>query len=109
MAYNEFPVPVDDMFNDREHRRQLARSVKGLLEGKRNQMGTLTLTAASTTTTIVSDRITPDTVAILIPLSANAVAALGALYQTRAAGTLTLTHGATGATIGLDFVYILVG
>lgn len=108
MALNHFVTPQQDSTDEREHRRQLARAVSGLLAGKRNAMGVLTLTANVTTSTITDSRITPDTVAVLVPTTANAAGAVGGLYQVATAGVLTVHHAST-ATTDRTFVFILVG
>lgn len=108
MPQNQFPgVPVDKA-SDVEHRRDLARAVNGLLRGERNATGQVTLTASSTTSTISDSRITADTVAILMPLTAHAAAAVAGLWQTAAAGAITLTHAST-ADVDKTFYFVLVG
>lgn len=108
MSQNLFPIPAAFKVDADEHRRDIARAVAGLMIGRRNGMGLVTLTASSTTTVISDSRITPDTIAILEPLSATAAGAVGGLYQTATAGSITLTHASTAAT-DKNFAFVLVG
>ena len=64
-----------------EWQRLQAETVNGLMNGKDNGTGQLTLTASSATTTLTDKRIGPDTKIVLIPLDSNAAAELVALYQ----------------------------
>lgn len=93
--------------------RLLLRVVKGIMQGKTNNTGTLTLTenSATTTVTFAAGRIGSGTVLSLTPTTANAAGALSGLYVSGrdvSAGTLTLTHANTSTT-DRTFAYTLVG
>jgi hypothetical protein len=93
--------------------RKLIRVIKGIMQGKTNNTGTITLTANSTTTTVTfaAGRIGQDTVLLLTPTTSNAAGALSGLYvsgRSVANNTLTLTHANT-ATLDRTFSYALIG
>lgn len=108
MPKNQFRTPPVDKANEREHRRDLARAIEGLLRGLRNGTGNVTLTALTTTTEIEDTNITPDTVAILVPLTLTAAAAQATTYQTANAGSITLHH-ASAASVDREFAFVLFG
>lgn len=91
-----------------QFQRESARAVNGLLLGKSNNVYTVTLTAGVAVTTISNSQITADTVAVLVPTTANAAAALATTYQTAAPGAITLNH-ANNAQVDRTFRYVLVG
>lgn len=79
------------------------------LQGKLNSTGTKTLTASSATTTLDDYYITPDSVILFMPTTANAAAAMTNLYvSSRGSGTATLTH-TNNAQTDRDFSYVVLG
>lgn len=87
----------------------LSQAVNQILKGRTNNVGDVTLTANSATTTLLNPLITPDSHISLRALTANAAAALGGLYvSARAAGTATLTH-ANNAQVDKTFTYTIHG
>ncbi len=90
--------------------RQVSEVVRGLMDGKSNNTGLITLTAGGATTTALSDaRIGYDSVIIFSPLTANAAGFLGGLYvSARTQGAATLTHAANSAA-DRKYAYIIVG
>jgi hypothetical protein len=95
--------------NEQEHRRQIAQAVNQQLTGKLNAVLQVTLTAGSTTTSVIDKRIGANTFFGFCPLTADAAAALGGLYvSSQANGTATLTHANT-ATVDRTFNVLLIG
>lgn len=95
--------------NSVEHRRQLARAVNGILQGKTNNVVQVTLTANATTTTVTDTRIGANTGLFFSPLTADAAGALSGLYvSAQQNGSATLTHANT-ATTDRTFNVLLVG
>lgn len=97
--------------------RRIARVVNSLLQGKTNNVGTVTLTtnAASTVITLPDGLLGADTVILFDPLTANAAADLygGAMYVTTAnrnvlSKTITITHP-NNANADKAFRYTLIG
>ena len=84
-----------------EHRRLLAQSIGGLLDGRSFNAGSVTLTA-STATTVVSDRRAGvDSVITFMPKTANAAAEIGAgsMYvSARGDESFTITHASNAQT-----------
>lgn len=80
--------------------RTVAEVVNNLLRGKTNNTGTVTLAASSaTTTTLDNALISPESVIVLMPTTANAAAWMNDVYvSARANGSATLTHSANTAT-----------
>ena len=81
----------------------------GTQQGKLNNTSTITLVAASAATTVVDDRIGPDSQVFLAPRTLNAAAALATTYQdTTLNGSAVLVH-AIGATTNRTFGYAVIG
>jgi hypothetical protein len=93
--------------------RKMIRVTKGMMQGKTNNTGTLTLTPSSTTTvlTFATGQIGQDTCIFLIPKTSTAAGALSSLYissRNVSTNTLTLTHASTAATDKI-YGYSLIG
>lgn len=83
--------------------------LRGAMDGKTNNTGTVTLRASETTTTIADARIGTGSVILLMPLSATAAAAMDAVYvSARGKQTATLTHDSDAAT-DRAFAYAVIG
>lgn len=77
--------------------------------GKLNAVGTVTLTASSTTTTLTDPRIGAESVILFMPTTANAKTAAANLYvSARASGSATLTHSSS-ANVDQTFGYVVLG
>lgn len=88
---------------------QVATTINEMLKGRGNNVGEITLTPSSTTTTISDIRIKQTMTVVLIPRTANAAAAMTNVYISAVAdGSITLTHAST-ATVDRTFDYILHG
>ena len=88
---------------------QAERTINEMLKGRANNVGEITLTASSTTTTIDDIRIKQTMTAVLIPRTATAAAAMTNVYISAVAdGSITLTH-ANAATVDRTFDYVLHG
>lgn len=86
-----------------------AESINGLIAGKLDVTGEITLTASSTTTSVVDTQFESQMVPLFVPLTANASAALGGLYvSARSNGGFTLTH-ASNAQTDKTFAYVRLG
>lgn len=93
------------------HLRLVANTINGLLIGKTNAFGAVTLTAASTTTAVTDARVGGESVITWMPKTANAAAEIGAggMYvSARGDGTFTITH-ASNAQTDRDFEYSING
>lgn len=86
-----------------------AESINGLIDGKQDVTGTVTLAANVTTTTVVDNKFESGMVPVFVPLSANAAAALAGLYvSARAYREFTLTH-ANNSQTDRHFAYVRFG
>lgn len=101
--------------NEKEHRRQLARGINSVLQGKLNATTTVTLAAGVTTTTVTDARITNNTFIDFMPQTANAAAALAGIYITgRMAasgvvkGSAVINH-ANNAQVDRTFTVLFIG
>jgi hypothetical protein len=103
------PVPLDHE-EEEEHRRILSEAVNNILEGKINPLGSVTLTANSTTTTMTDRRIGPNSVIIFMPTTANAKSEGAPWVSARATteNTCTLNHSSNSA-LDLAFDYCILG
>lgn len=113
MAFSGIPEtpPSPPVFPD--WARQVNRMLNSFLNGKTNNIGSFTLTASSTTTTLTfaTGQLGQDTVISWTPTTANAASATASLYVSSrdvANKTLTLTHAST-ADIDKTFSYVLTG
>src|SRR5438477_6510123 len=90
---------------------RIVRAIRELFEGRRNTTGSLTLTASAASTIVKHLNFGIDSVPLLVPKSANAVAEMGngPIYvSARANGSFTLTH-ANNAQIDRIFLYAFDG
>ena len=92
--------------------RRLQEAVNALGSGRSNAIGTLTLSANASNTTLTDRRIGIDSRVMLLPLTANAAAALYAapfvLKSAQGIGAITFAH-ASNAQIDRRFDYIIQG
>lgn len=111
MTDASFQVPPLRHPQEEEHRYQLALAMRRLFDAKVNTVSTVTLTANAATTTITDNRIGANTIAVLVPTTANAAAALATTYQTlpnAANGSAVLNH-ASNAQSDKTFGVLLIG
>lgn len=90
--------------------RAVSEVVRGIMDGKTNNTGTVTLAASSATSTTLNDpRIGYDSVILFMPMTANAAAFLTAFYvSARSQGSATITHSANTLS-DRKFAYVVVG
>lgn len=101
-------VPLRGMSAEQQLTRH-AESINGLISGKLDVIGEVTLTASSTTTDVVDTQFESQMVPVFVALTANAAAALGGLYvSARTNGGFTLTH-ASNAQTDKTFAYVRLG
>ena len=108
MAVNVVAVTWRD---EKEHRRELARAVNNISNGRSNAFGSVTLDANQATTTLTDARIGADSVIAFMPTTANAAAEVGAggMYVgTVVNGSATITH-ANNAQADRTFGYAIQG
>ena len=90
--------------------RSVAEVVNGIMNGKTNNTGTVTLGTSVTSTTLNDARIGADSVILFMPTNANAatIFAGGSLYvSSRGKGTATITHPTT--LLSSTFAYVVIG
>ena len=107
-SYRTVPLTWTNLL---EHVRLMAEVVNGLMNGKINATGTVTLTANQATTTLADLRIGPDSVILFMATTANAAAEAGAggMYvSSRGKQTAVITH-ANNAQTNRDFSYCVLG
>ena len=106
IARNAVPTHLSDQA---EWLRLIASAVNGMLQGKTLNIGSVTLTANSATTTLADSRIGPKSFIGFMPTTSNAAAALSGLYVTgRGDSTCTLNH-ANNAQSDKTFSYVVIG
>ena len=89
--------------------RAVAEIVNGIMNGKTNNTGTITLNSSSTSTTLTDARISAESVIIMTPMSLNAAKEFGTCYiSARTNGSATISHQNTGHA-DLNYTYIVVG
>lgn len=86
-----------------------AESINGLISGRQDVTGSVTLTANSATTTVTDNQFESGMVPVFVPTTANAAAAIGGMYvSARTEGGFTLTH-ANNAQADKSFLYVRFG
>ena len=90
--------------------RQVAEVVRGLMDGKSNNTGSVTLaTGGATTTTLDDRRISADSVVMFVRASAAAYADSSVIYtSSQGQGTATITHPAN-STANKTYKYVVIG
>jgi hypothetical protein len=90
--------------------RAVAEVVRGVMDGKTNNTGSVTFAVGGATTTTINDeRIGYGSIILLMPLTANAASSLSTSYiSNRAQGSATITHSANVIT-DKKYGYIVVG
>ncbi len=95
--------------DEAQHRFVIADALNRAIRGNLDAVGTFTLAAGVTTTTVTDNLFYFDQVVVWSPTTANAAAALAGLYiSARANGSFTLTHANTGTT-DRTFFYVRLG
>jgi hypothetical protein len=88
---------------------KIVLAVNELFQGRSHAVGTVTLRANQTTTTVSSDTCGDESVILLSPTTANAAAALATTYVSAVTqGSFTLTH-ANNAQTDKTFGYVALG
>jgi hypothetical protein len=110
MSYNNMPKHNPDPI---EWLRRTEPVVNGLMQGKSNNYGTVTLTAnaASTTVTEAPNRISSSCVILFMPTTSNAAVANQTMYVSNrdpANNQFTITH-ANNAQSDKTFRYVIIG
>jgi hypothetical protein len=90
--------------------REVSEVVNGVLNGKINSKGTITLSVSPETTTIISDeRISVESVILLSPKTANAASELSSVYfSDQSSGQATITHNLSSLT-DRTYGYVVLG
>lgn len=92
-------VPIEWEGEEREHRRKIALALNGVLRGQLNNLGSVTLTASSTTSAVRNPNVSAGSKIFLFPTTANAATALATTYKSAAEeGLITLTHASNAQT-----------
>lgn len=81
--------------------RRLAIAINGIIDGRTDNYGSVTLTASTATTVVSEARVTDFSTINLTPVTANAAAELGAggMYvSAKAIGSFTITHANNAQT-----------
>ncbi len=93
-----------------EWQRLSAEVINGLMDGKDNATGTLTLDINVATTTLIDRRIGPDTIVVLVPTSANAKAE-GTPWQTlpNVTRSQAVLNHVNSATADRTYAFVLRG
>jgi hypothetical protein len=88
--------------------RAVAEIVNGMMDGKTNNTGSITLRQSQTTTTITDARISRDSVILFMPLNNRAAQEISTIYiSARTNGSATITHGSHN--FDMTFGYAVVG
>jgi hypothetical protein len=91
--------------------KKIVLALQNLAAGRSNAVGSVTLAAGSSTTTVTTANCAQNSTPILTPASASAAAEVGngAMYVSAVTnGSFTITH-TNSATTGRTFLYALLG
>ncbi len=104
-----YPTAPPYWANAEEGFRKLAELINSLRDGKINSVGSVTLTANSTTTTLSDPKIGPNSHVSLTPTTDSATTAWAAgIKVVSSDGTATLTHNNT-ADLDKTLTYSILG
>jgi len=89
---------------------RINQAIRDLFAGRSNAVGSVTLTASTTTTVVTSLNIGEDSKIFLMPTTANAAAdfVAGVYISTVASGTFTITHPSDADT-DKTFFWVALG
>jgi len=90
--------------------RAVSEVVNGIMNGKTNNTGEITLNQGATSTTLTNERISANSVILFMPLNDHAADELahGHMYvSARNKGSATITHG--NHMHDMIFAYVIVG
>lgn len=91
------------------HLWNLTDAINAIIDGRSNAVGSVTLTANTTTTVVEDNRFQSEMIPMLCPMTANAAAAVTTTYVSdRTKGSFTLTH-ANNAQLDREFGYVRFG
>lgn len=96
---NKVPAVWSDVAG---HLRRLANAINELVDGKSNATGSVTLTNSATTTTVINERCSSDSVVLLMPKSAASAAE--AWHIAPANGQFVITHSNDVTTRSFGYV-----
>ncbi len=86
-----------------------AESINGLIDGRQDVTGAVTLAANAATTVVEDNKFESQMTPVFVPTTANAAGALSGMYvSARINGGFTLTHANT-ATTDRTFQYVRFG
>jgi hypothetical protein len=90
--------------------RAVAEVVRGIMDGKTNNTGSITLaTGGATSTTLTDRRIGPDSVIVFVPASSAANADSARIYaSSQGQGTCTVNH-VTNIVANKTYRYAIIG
>jgi hypothetical protein len=88
--------------------KKIVRSLRELAQGRSNGVGTVTLAAGATSTTVIDQNCAAGSHIGLTPQTADASAALATTYIATSNGSFTLTH-ANNSQTDRTFTYAIVG
>jgi len=94
----------EDLNNERQHRKALARAINTVMSGQTNNTIMVTLTPAAPTTTIVDSRISASTACHCVPTTLSAAGEVPTLFIVPQAGQAVLYHTVSAVT---DRVFIM--
>ena len=87
----------------------IATTINEMLNGRDNSVGTFTLSAGVTSTTVTDNLFNSDMAPLWTPTTSNAAGALSGMYvSSRANGQFVITHANT-ATTDRTFLYVRRG
>lgn len=111
MTISEYPTPSQDLPDEHQHRRQIARALALAQHGKTNNVIDVTLANNDTKTTISDARIGATTFPIPLPVHADSWGMAKMPFVTdsgRVNGSFIASHSAV-ASANLNFKFILIG
>jgi hypothetical protein len=104
-----FPTVPHGIPDVQRNLRLLAESINGVLVGRTNNTGEITISRGATTTTLTDPRLSVFSVVVFSPMTANAAANIPyALEANRSNGEWTLTHTAIEQD-NQTFSYAIIG
>ena len=105
---NNYPAPPLQIKFDLPTLRLVVQSLAKAIIGKTNNVGTVTLAASATSTTVDNTLCNANSAILFQPTTAHAAADFGSLYAVAGDGSFVIHH-ANNANTDRTFQYVIVG
>lgn len=105
---NNYPTAPENFSLTAEYIRKMKDAINFAMRGKSNNTGEFTLTASTTSTTVIDNRCNENSVVLYIPVTANAATHMSNMYVAAGDKSFVLHHSSSPQT-DKTFRYVIIG